>query len=332
MRRELVGSLVCPCCLQALRLQCSNDAGDVTEGTLASPCGKTYPIVRGIPRFVPGAASRTAQSFALQWTTFDVARDQEDAAIFRAKTGLAPDAIAGRRVLDAGCGGGRYARVAALAGAELFAVDLSGAVERAAELLSDFPNAHVIQADLTRLPFPEACFDAMYSVGVLHHTPDTRASLRAVTTRLAPGGTFAVWLYKKWRPALELINSAQRAVTTRLPLATMLRAAKALAPVGEAKRRLQESDSHFARKLGVLLNAMSIGVSMHPVTVQRICDTFDWYTPEYQWHHTDEEVRQWLEEDGFVAIENLSQKPDYFYHAGQGEGVNFKAVRARNAT
>jgi len=315
-----VSLLCCPRCGKALEIGVSG---------LGCPCGTSYPIVNGIPRFVAPASNRTAQSFGVQWTTFDVARDAEDEAVFRAKTGLSPKEISGKRVLDAGCGGGRYARIAARYGAEVHAVDLSQAVGRAAELLREFPNAHVIQADLGKLPFPNGCFDAVYSIGVLHHTPDTRATMRAVIRHLAPGGTLSIWLYKKWRPALELVNRIERAITTRLPLPRMVQLARALEPLGAAKLRLQQSPSALVRKIGVVLNALAIGVSMHPVKEQRICDTFDWYTPEYQWHHTDDEVRRWFEEDGFVEIANLSDNPDYFFHAGQGEGVNFKARLAR---
>ena len=327
MNRGIASSLRCPRCDRPLALE-GGTSEDIATGTLTCACGKTYPIVRGIPRFAESASNRTAQSFGMQWTTFDVARDAEDQAVFRAKTGLSPEEIAGKRVLDAGCGGGRYARVAARFGAEVYAVDLSEAVERAREILRGFPNAHVIQADIGRLPFPERFFDAVYSIGVLHHTPDTRAYMRAAVRRLAPGGTLSIWLYKKWRPALERVNSIERTFTTRLPLVRMMQLARALEPLGAAKLRMQESPSALARRLGVVLNALTIGVSMHPVKEQRICDTFDWYTPEYQWHHTDDEVRRWLQEDGFAEIQNLSENPDYFFHAGQGEGVNFKGRRA----
>ena len=323
MNRDIISSLRCPQCREPVSLE-GGESDDVQSGALACPCGRTYPIVNSIPRFVKPAASRTAESFGMQWTTFDVARDTEDVAVFRAKTGLSPDEISGKRVLDAGCGGGRYARIAARYGAEVYAVDLSQAVERAAELLREFPNAHVIQADLGKLPFPNGFFDAVYSIGVLHHTPNTRAAMRAVLRHLAPGGTLSIWLYKKWRPALERVNRIERALTTRLPLPRMMQLARALEPLGAAKLRLQRSPSAIVRKLGVVLNALTIGVSMHPVQQQRICDTFDWYTPEYQWHHTDGEVRTWFEEDAFVEIANLSDNPGYFFHPGQGQGVNFK--------
>ena len=321
MRRELVEDLVCPLCGGKLVLEDSGRGGEVTTGALLCGCGRSHAIEGGIPRFGATRGSRTARSFGLQWQTFHVAREDEDEAVFQAKTGLAPQDIRGKRVLDAGCGGGRYARVAARWGGRVYAVDLSEAVRTARSVC---PQAHVIQADLGALPFRERFFDVVYSIGVLHHTPDTREYLSRVVRHLAPDGIFSVWLYRRWRPALELINNAQRAVTKRLPLECMMWLAEALEPVGRAKASLQRSPSVILQKLGVLLNVLSIGVSMHPVKTQRICDTFDWYTPEYQWHHTEDEVRQWLSEEGFTDIENLQERPGYFYHAGQGDGVNFR--------
>ncbi|MFH0965478.1 MAG: methyltransferase domain-containing protein [Planctomycetota bacterium] len=325
MRRELAGLITCPHCGGPLVLRAEPPGDEAVSGTLVCSCGRAYPIRNTIPRFITAPAGRTARSFGMEWRTFLIARDQEDEAVFRAKTGLAPEELRGKRVLDAGCGGGRYARIAARWGAQVFAVDLSEAVESARDLCRGLP-VHVLQADLRRLPFPQRFFDVIFSIGVLHHTPDTREHMRALTRHLALGGTFSLWLYKRWRPALEAVNSAQRAFTKRLPLPVMLRLAEILEPVGRAKVALSQSRSPLVRRLGVLANVLTIGVSMHPVRAQRVCDTFDWYSPEYQSHHTDEEVRLWLVEEGFGDIRNLSERSGYSFHPGQGEGVNLKAT------
>ena len=79
-------------------------------------CAAPYPIAGGIPRF---AGESYAASFGRQWNRYDVARDEEDEAVFAVKTGVAPRDLAGLTVLDAGCGGGRYARVAGRFGAKM---------------------------------------------------------------------------------------------------------------------------------------------------------------------------------------------------------------------
>ena len=76
--------------------------------------GRTWKIVHGIPRFVDDAH---LESFGHQWTRFEVAHDDEDRATFEAKTGVRLSDLGGNRVLDAGCGGGRYAKICGKAGA-----------------------------------------------------------------------------------------------------------------------------------------------------------------------------------------------------------------------
>src|SRR5690242_11042332 len=81
---------------------------------LGCGCGACYPIVRGIPRF---AGDSYVESFGRQWNRYDVARDEEDDATFRVKTGVSASDLAGQLVLDAGCGGGRYTLLVAKHGA-----------------------------------------------------------------------------------------------------------------------------------------------------------------------------------------------------------------------
>ncbi len=82
----------------------------------------------------------------------------------------------------------------------------------------------------------------------------------------------------------------------------------------------------WSPELGVALNLLTIGVSMHPDPEVRVCDTLDWYAPRYLSRHTPEEVRGWFEEAGLVEIVDLSRDQAYF-HAGQGNGVNFAGRR-----
>ena len=95
-----------------------------------------------------------------------------------------PRDLAGRLVLDAGCGGGRYARLVGAHGARVVGVDLSAAVEKAAALCAELPDVAIVQADLLDLPLAEGAFDLVYSIGVCT-TPPTRAAL----SRRSPGGS-----------------------------------------------------------------------------------------------------------------------------------------------
>ena len=48
----------------------------------------------------------------------------------------------------------------------------------------------------------------MFSIGVLHHSPDPRRAFAQVAARVKPGGRLAVWLYRKNTPPQEWLNSA----------------------------------------------------------------------------------------------------------------------------
>jgi SAM-dependent methyltransferase/uncharacterized protein YbaR (Trm112 family) len=358
MKQDLLKHLRCPQCGAPFDLvTIIGSEGWIDEGLLS--CRQThhlYPIVRAVPRLISTAfeqeqdfatryrhliasyglavhrdalsavQSGTSQSFGREWTTYQVQRHAEDSAYFSAKTGAPAASLNGQLVLDAGCGSGRYTRVAAEAGATVIGVDLSMAVETAASVTAHLPNAHIIQGDIFNLPFAPATFDFIYSVGVLHHTPNTRQAFDRLPPLLKPGGELAVWLYPRWPAPVEAYNRLLRSITTRMSLDALQRLSKWLAPVGLLKLRLLTSPRRWRRALGQLLRGLTIGVSYHPDRDLRICDTFDWFSPPYQWHHTDAEVEGWYREAGLADIVNLSVNQTY-YQFNYGVGVNFRGRR-----
>lgn len=249
----------------------------------------------GVGRFV--SSEHYVGSFGFQWNTF--AKAQLDSAngssrsrdAFEEKTGWKVDSLRGQRVLDAGCGMGRFAEVCAVAGAEVHAIDLSTAVEAAARNLQQHPDVSFYQADIFNLPFPEGTFDAIYSIGVLHHTPDTRRAFLSLTRLLKPGGRIAIWVYSTELRAFfggELL----RTFTPRLPKSMLLKASRIAIPL----YRL-----HMLPVVG-MLTARVLPTSVNPDPAWRWLDTFDWYSPRYQWKHQYDEVEGWFREAGLVDI------------------------------
>ena len=247
--------------------------------------------------------------------------------LFRSKTGITTDDLKGKLVLDAGYGSGRYCKVAGDAKATVIGVDLSSAVETAAVNTADRPNVHIIQSDIFHLPFKLQIFEFIYSIGVLHHTPDTKRALASLVPLLTDFGEIAVWLYPRWPAPVELYNRLLRAITTRMDHDLLHRLAVFVEPIGRLKLKLLTADRWWQRACGQLLRGMTIGVSYHPDSEIRICDTFDWFSPPYQWHHTDEEIESWFRELGLVEIKNLSVGQVHYRH-NYGNGVNFKARRS----
>lgn len=105
----------------------------------------------------------------------------------------------GRKTLEIGVGLGADHQSLAEAGADLHGIDLT---ERAvaftrARLELFGLKSHVAVGDAERLPFPDASFDAVYSWGVLHHTPNTPQACAEVMRVLRPGGSAKIMIYHK---------------------------------------------------------------------------------------------------------------------------------------
>jgi SAM-dependent methyltransferase len=289
-------------------------SGEADSATLrCRGCGTTYPVTGGIPRF---AGDPYVASFGRQWNRYEVARDEEDLAVFRVKTGIDPHDLKGKLVLDAGCGGGRYSLLAGKQGARVVGVDLSAAVEKAAAVCSGLADVAIVQADLLELPLAEGVFDVAFAIGVLHHSPDPRRAFQQVAARVKPGGRLAVWLYRKNTLPQEAINTALRAITTRLPATVLEPLCTGLGVLGGIP------------VLNKTLNKI-VNFSNHPDWTLRICDTFDWYAPRYQSHHTLAELTRWFTEEGFEDLTILSPARsgrlyDWAYHHNLviGSGVN----------
>jgi SAM-dependent methyltransferase len=118
----------------------------------------------------------------------------------RPYSGLIPfGELAGKDVLEVGCGTGVHARLLAEAGAHVTAIDLTPtAVELTQRRLALHGlEANVIEADAEQLPFADACFDFVWSWGVIHHSADTGRAIAEIARVLRPGGRVALMVYHR---------------------------------------------------------------------------------------------------------------------------------------
>lgn len=238
MKEKLLDLLACPeedCGGEIfLAHETKREDKEILEGVLSCrKCASEYKIVRGVPRFaeldkIEQDKAETAENFGWQWTHFT----QEDAKYNEQFLGwlkpVKPEFFAGKIVLEGGCGKGRHTKLAAEWGAkEIVGIDLSAAVESAFALTRSLANAHIVQADIFKLPFKRA-FDYAFSVGVLHHTPDPKRAFLSLASKVKAGGNISAWVYgaenNEW--ITRFVNPIREGFTSKINQPTLFQLSK----------------------------------------------------------------------------------------------------------
>lgn len=230
----LLSVLRCPQCGGALR---STD-----ETLTCTQCGHTVPVRAGVPRFVGDDPTDTAVRFGYMWGSQEqIAQPIETPVAYHLhvmRESLGRPSLEGL-ILDAGCGEGiDLASVALDPKCEVIGVELSsGGVATSLARSRHLARAHIVQADLLRLPLAAGSFDGAYSYGVVHHTPDPPRAVSEIARTLKPGAPLLLYVYEDfsdrqwyWRLALALANSV-RVITTRMPPALLMFVCRLLSPV-----------------------------------------------------------------------------------------------------
>jgi SAM-dependent methyltransferase len=143
--------------------------------------------------------SRTVESFGDEWNRFDqsaLAADESE-VIFNGYFSTFPwkSLPAEATGFDMGCGTGRWARHVAPRVGRLHCIDPSNALAVAQRNLAACPNVEFHAAGVDDQCLPNASQDFGYSLGVLHHIPDTAAAMASCVRLLKPGAPFLVYLY-----------------------------------------------------------------------------------------------------------------------------------------
>jgi len=304
VKNRLLKLLCCPKCKADLGIRKSKSVNsEIESGILhCSICEGEYQIINFIPRFV--STDKYVGSFSFEWkihkkTQLDSATGKTESKVtFIQKTGTKVENLRNKIVLDVGCGMGRFMEVVQPYAKEVIGIDLSFAVDSAHENLKKFDNVHFIQADVFNLPLKNNTFDYIYSIGVLHHTPDTKKAFMKLPCILKSGGEIAIWVYSDETGYTRIRNrftDFYRIFTTHLPKKLLWYLSHLAIPFYYCKK---------ISKVGAFLDLV-FPTSNHPVIEWRVLDTFDWYSPKYQRKHTRDEVINWFKEAGLKDIELL---------------------------
>jgi len=283
-------------------LRCTACGAPICEhenGCRCTKCAEEFPAINRVLRYVD--VNNYADSFAYQWKKFPKTQLLPDFAELnlRRKTGLTPQDFKDKLVLDVGCGMGRFADIATRWGATVVGVDLSAAAEVAARNLGD-RNFTAIQADVLSLPFAPESFDCIYSIGVLHHTPDCEKAFKNLPKYLKPGGALGIWLYSGYNKWYRL-SDYYRKITHRVSPRRLYGFFRVVVPIlywlDQGLRKIPLFGPAVA---GLVHHMFPISRNQNPQV--RLLDTLDWYSPKYQSKHTYEQVFRWFESCGLEAL------------------------------
>lgn len=253
----------------------------------------------------------TVRGFGDEWQRFHqlVLDKAEKQAIFAQYFAIFPfDCLHPQAVgFDLGCGSGRWATLVAPRVGILHCIDASAqAVQVAKRNLGDHSNCVVHLASVHTIPLADESADFGYSLGVLHHIPDTAAGIRACVAKLKPGAPFLIYLYYAfdnrpwWFRRIWQISNILRQGISRLPFALRYATSQILAGVIYwPLARLARLGEHLGWNVEHWLLAAYRQRSFYVMRT----DALDRFGTRLEQRFTRNEIQHMMEQAGLQGIE-----------------------------
>ncbi len=302
------------CCLKHSN-PLTNDPAD-SPRVLRCRAGCSIPVVRDIPRFVD--LSNYASAFGLQWNTFRKTQLDSYTGTTISRDRLARcfggslDVLRNKTVLEVGCGAGRFTELMLAAGANVFACDLSQAVEANYENCRSWTNYFVCQANALQLPVMPQSFDFVLCIGVIQHTPSPEATIAALARQVKPGGMLVIDHYTH-SYVQNFLQRNLRRLLIRLPAGiakpATLGLARALLPLHRLSLKWKNRRGLWRLRDSLLKHSPLIDyLELFPqlgnqlMAEWSVLDTHDALTDYYKHLRTREEIEECLHSHGLIDL------------------------------
>ena len=255
------------------------------------------------------ADAAVVKGFGQEWEHFDQSglSDAERAFVFDEYFAVFPweRLPAGAVGFDAGCGTGRWAVLVASRVGHLHCVDPSSAIHVAERNLTGVPNCSFHQTTIDDMPLADDSMDFGYSLGVLHHMPDTRQGLTSCVRKLKKGAPFLVYLYYAldnqpyWYRALWRLSDSVRFILSRLPYPVKFVVTQAIAatvywPLARAARGLEQR--------GVSVHSFPLGEYRNRSFYSMRTDAFDRFGTTLERRFTRTQIQTMMESAGLENV------------------------------
>ena len=266
---------------------------------------------------------KTVAGFGREWSSFDQngLSDEDKSKIFDDYSQVSPwDKLSSNAVgIDVGCGSGRWAQVVAPRVGHLHLIDASqDALQISKNNLSLSGNCSFYHASAGDLPFSDNSLDFAYSLGVLHHVPDTADAIRAVAKKLKQGSPFLVYLYYAFddrpiwfRMVWGISDVMKRSIChlqymLRLPLYQLI-AAIIYFPFARVAQLLDSGE--------VMLRSWPLAYYRDKSFYVMLTDALDRFGTRLEKRFSKQEIKMMLENSGFNNI-HFSDKQPYWCAVG----------------
>jgi 2-polyprenyl-3-methyl-5-hydroxy-6-metoxy-1,4-benzoquinol methylase len=261
------------------------------------------------------SADNYAAAFGWQWKKFR--RTQLDSytgsTIFRDRltgaVGGSLEVLAGKSVLEAGCGAGAFTEILLESDARVFAVDLSVAVEANFDNCGTSPGYFVCQANILEAPVAPNSFDFVVCLGVIQHTPHPEETMARLAGYLKPGGVLVIDHYPTDYP-YTLPRRLLRSVLLKLPQTTASKLAllisRSLLPLHRWIRKARGfwRLRPYLLKVSPLVDHYDDFPQLDEQTLGEWCvlNTHDTVTDRYKHMRSIAEIEACLREIGLIEI------------------------------
>ena len=309
MEEKIINDLGCPKCKgkMILRKKIKDRSGFVKSGKIeCKRCKRKYSIVDYIPRFV--SKENYAKNFGFEWlrhsriqidkfSGLDISRKR-----FYTESGWKEKELKGKKILEVGCGGGRFSQIAIDSGAKVYSFDFSVAVDANKENNGIRKNFNLFQADIYEIPFEKNSFDYIFCFGVLQHTPNPEKSFRNLIKYLKKDGKIAIDIYPKTIKNMLHPRYFLRPITTKVnykPLYNFLKHywVPFFLPISNFIIKLPHG--RFLKKAVPVDNRTgTLPISKEMIKEWAVLNTFDWLSPKYDLPQSLKNVKRWFSEAG----------------------------------
>lgn len=252
----------------------------------------------------------TVAGFGDEWTRFDQSKLDvvERQSIFARYFAVFPWSLLSDHAigLDIGCGSGRWATLVAPRVGTLHCIDASAeALAVAQHNLEHQTNCVFHHASVDHIPLPDNYADFGYSLGVLHHVPDTAEGIRQCVTKLKRGAPLLVYLYYAfdnrpwWFRHIWRVSNLLRLIISRLPCSLRYGVSQILA--GLIYFPLARS-ALLAEKLGMRVDHFPLAGYRHRSFYVMRNDALDRFGTQLEQRFTRQQITAMMHQAGLERI------------------------------